>query len=96
MYKPQKAIRLPPFHYQNLKQRYGIENVIGLYGMTEVNIPLYCAFDATKTGSCGKAYECYFDVIIADPQTDEPKLPNELGEILVRLKQAFGFMASYE
>ena len=35
------------------------------------------------------------EVIVADPETDEPVPPGELGEILVRPKVPFGFMAGY-
>jgi crotonobetaine/carnitine-CoA ligase len=37
----------------------------------------------------------HFDVVIADPQTDRPLPPGEIGEILVRPKVPFAFMAGY-
>lgn len=77
------------------KSRFGVENVLELYGMSEVNIPLYSPRSAPKTGSCGKPYARYFDVRIADPITDEPLIAGKVGEIQVRPKQAYGFMSGY-
>ena len=37
-----------------LRERFGVRDVIGLYGMTEVNIPLYTQPGVPRPGSCGK------------------------------------------
>ncbi len=76
-------------------RRFGIRNVVGVYGMTEANIPLYTEIGADKPGSCGREYSRYFDVRIFDPDTDEECSRNEVGEIVVRPRQAFGFMTGY-
>ncbi|WP_088328350.1 AMP-binding protein [Lacimicrobium sp. SS2-24] len=76
------------------EQRFGIQ-MVELYGMSEVNIPLYTPLSAPRPGSCGKAYHRYFEVRIANPHTDLPCHTDEVGEIQVRPKIAGCFMSGY-
>jgi len=76
-------------------QRFGIQDVRELYGMSEVNIPLYNSKKAPVAGSCGRVYEDFFEVRIAHPVSDEPLPSGAVGEIQVRPKQAAGFMSGY-
>ena len=69
--------------------------MIELYGMSEVNIPLFTPLDAVRPSSCGKAYEDFFDVRIANPKTDLLCNNDEIGEIQVRPKLSAGFMSGY-
>jgi len=78
-----------------LKQRFGIPDIYGMYGMTEVNIPLYTPPGPPKPASCGRVWSEYFDLRIVDPDTDEERPRGETGEIVVRPRQPFGFMAGY-
>jgi len=80
---------------KRLKERFGIPEVYGMYGMTEVNIPLYTPPGPPKPDSCGRVWTRYFDLRIVDAETDETMPPGETGEIVVRPKQPFGFMAGY-
>ncbi len=77
------------------RERYSIDNVVPLYGMTEVNIPLYGRLGESAPGTCGLVYGKYFDVEIRNPDTDEPVPDNAVGEIMVRPRQPFGFMSGY-
>ena len=86
---------LPAEQVEPFRQRFGVPYVVELYGMTEVNIPLYSPLDAPRPGSCGKPWDAYFDVTILHPETDEPVPAGEIGEICVRPKQPYGFMAGY-
>lgn len=79
----------------HLRQRFGIKDVIGLYGMTEINIPLYTRPGESRPGSCGKLWDRYYELQIVDPDTDLPLPPNTVGEIVVRPKLPFGFMLEY-
>ncbi len=88
------APNLPEIDTQ-LRQRFGIRDVIGLYGMTEVNIPLYTGPGESKPGSCGKLWDKYYELQIIDPDTDLPLPPDTVGEIVVRPKLPFGFMTEY-
>jgi len=85
----------PPELEQGLRSRFGIADVIGLYGMTEINIPLYTEPGMPRPGSCGRVWARYFELKIVEPRTDEPVAPNETGEIVVRPRQPFGFMSGY-
>lgn len=78
-----------------LRERFGIRDVLSLYGMTEVNIPLYCEMGKPRPGTCGKLYDRYFELEIRDPLTDIPVPRGSVGEIMVRPKAAFGFMTGY-
>jgi carnitine-CoA ligase len=82
-------------HERVWRDRFGIPEVLGGYGMTEVNIPLYGEQGRPKPGSCGRAYARYFEVEIRDPDSDFPVPCGQVGEIMVRPRIANGFMAGY-
>ncbi|MDP6353258.1 MAG: AMP-binding protein [Alphaproteobacteria bacterium] len=66
------------------------------YGMTECNIPaLGDLEDPVMAGCAGPIIDDFFEVRVADPDTDLPLPTNETGEILVRPKQPSCFMAGY-
>ena len=77
------------------RERFGVKDVLPLYGMTEVNIPIYGLKNEIGGGKCGKVYEKYFEVEIRDPDQDTPIQDGMVGEIMVRPKQPFGFMSGY-
>jgi carnitine-CoA ligase len=77
------------------RDRFGVRDVISGFGMTEVNICAWGRCGASRPGAAGWIYERHFDVIIADPDTDRPRARGEVGEILVRPKTPFAFMAGY-
>ncbi len=84
-----------PAHDKALRERFGIADVVPLYGMTEVNIPLYGELGVPRPGTCGKVYDRYFDVEVRDPASDQALPPGTVGEIMVRPKAAFGFTTGY-
>ncbi|MDO9441274.1 MAG: AMP-binding protein, partial [Beijerinckiaceae bacterium] len=77
------------------RERFGIAEVIGGYGMTEVNIPLYGERGVARPGACGRPYARYFEVEIRNATNDMPVSPGEVGEIMVRPRMPGGFMAGY-
>jgi len=79
---------------QGFRQRFGVRRWIGVYGMTEVNIPLYTP-EPPKPGSCGRPWSHWFELRIADPETDVECARGEVGEIQVRPRAPHGFMAGY-
>lgn len=89
------AAPLPAVAEDAFRNRYGIPSVVPLYGMTEVNIPLYGKLDESAPGTCGHVYDKYFEVEIRDPETDESIADGDPGEIMVRPKLANGFMSGY-
>ncbi len=85
----------PPVHEEAWRERFGVPEVVSAYGMTEVNIPLYGRLGTSRPGAAGLVLDRWFEVEIRDPDTDLPVPPGELGEIMVRPKVPFGFMAGY-
>lgn len=77
------------------RSRFGIRDVISGYGMTEVNIPIWGRAGHSLPGAAGWPYARYFEVIVADPDTDVEQPRGTMGEILVRPRQPFGFMQGY-
>ena len=78
------------------RRRFAIPKFTELFGMTEVNIPVWRPLNAPDEAGCsGAVWDDYFEVIIADPETDEALLQGEVGEILVRPKEPFCFMQGY-
>ena len=81
---------------ENLRTRFAIPKFNEIFGMTEVNLPVARPLDAPDEAGCsGKVWDEYFEVIVADPETDEEVPRMEVGEILVRPKEPYCFMAGY-
>jgi crotonobetaine/carnitine-CoA ligase len=84
-----------PEHDAAFRERFGVRDVTSGFGMTEVNIPVWGRLGESLPGAAGRVYDRYFDVVVADPETDRPLPPGAVGEILVRPKAPFGFMLGY-
>lgn len=84
-----------PEHERILRTRFGVRDVISGFGMTEVNIPIWGRLGESRPGAAGWVHAEHFEVIIADPETDAERPRGEVGEILVRPRVPFGFMAGY-
>ena len=77
------------------EKRFGLRILQG-YGMTEFSVPVWGDLsDPLKAGCAGRVMEDFFEVRIVDPETDEQLKPMEVGEIVVRPKEPFVFMAGY-
>ena len=85
----------PPAHEAAWRDRFGVPEVVSAYGMTEVNIPLYGRLGQSRPGTAGKILDRWFEVSVRDPRTDDVLPPGEVGEIMVRPKVPFAFMAGY-
>ena len=77
------------------RERFGVRDIVSGFGMTEVNICIWGRLGQSRPGAAGWVYQDRFEVMIADPETDEPRPPGEVGEILVRPRTPFAFMAGY-
>lgn len=89
------TIPLPAAIAEDFGRRFGVR-CIEAYGMTEVCLPLYQPRGApVRPGSCGKPLEEWFEVMIVDPETDEPLPDGEIGEIVVRPRSPFTIFTGY-
>ncbi len=84
-----------PQHEEQLRGRFGVRDVLSGYGMTEINIPVWGRLGQPAPGASGWAHTVHFEVRIADPDTDQLLAPMQMGEIQVRPRAPFGFMAGY-
>lgn len=82
-------------HEAAFRERFGVKDIISGFGMTEVNIPVWGRIGHSRPGAAGWVHKDYFEVVIADPESDTPVPSGQIGEILVRPKVPFGFMAGY-
>ncbi len=77
------------------EERFGVRIVQG-YGMTEVNmVALTGPADPVMSGCAGPPLDEYFEVVVADPDTDLPLPIGETGEILVRPRVPYCFNVGY-
>ena len=88
------GIPCPPEFLETFRRRFDVPMMEG-YGMTEVNITMYNDLENLRPGSCGKAYEEFFEVKLVNPDTDEEVEPGAMGEIVVRNREPFCFMQGY-
>jgi crotonobetaine/carnitine-CoA ligase len=69
--------------------------IVEVYGATETGIvTMTSPGESRRVGSCGKPNTETFEVIIAN-DCDEPVVPGEVGEILVRPKRPYSMLTSY-
>ena len=85
----------PSLIAEDFERRFGVRG-IEVWGMTEVGIPVWCPFDRPlQLGSCGRVDESLYEVIVADPETDEALELGQVGEILVRPRYPWLLMQGY-
>jgi crotonobetaine/carnitine-CoA ligase len=66
------------------------------FGLTETNIVCYSrAGDPLEPGCAGSVLDEWFDVQVVNPESDENMPVGEVGEIVVRPKRPWCFMAGY-
>lgn len=85
----------PPAIVEDFKRRFGVDRVLEYYGMTEIGVVTMMPWDEVRPGSCGKAVSEWFDLRIADPETDEELPAGQVGELLVRPKAVWAFSQGY-
>ena len=89
-----QTIPLPATIAQEFEARFGVACVDG-YGLTDAGILSFRRLDEPLVpGSSGRPLPG-FEIVVADPETDVPVPAGTLGEILVRPRIPFAFMAGY-
>lgn len=73
-----------------LRERYGIEAFVEVFGLTETSAPILSPYGEDRpAGAAGLAADEWFDVRLVDPVTDEEVGVGEIGELVVRPKVPF-------
>ncbi len=79
----------------DFESRFGVNFVQG-FGLTESNIVCYTSPDERlEPGCCGRVLDDWFEVKVVNPETDEELPTGETGEIIMRPKHPWCFMAGY-
>lgn len=82
-------------HEDAFRRRFKVRDVISGFGMTECNLPVWGKVGSSAPGAAGWVHEDHFEVRIVDGATDAALAHGMTGEIVVRPKVPFGFMAGY-
>ncbi|MFO7191100.1 MULTISPECIES: ATP-dependent acyl-CoA ligase [Thermocrispum] len=73
-----------------MKERYGIEAFVEVFGLTETSAPIISPYGEPRpAGAAGLAADEWFDVRLVDPETDEEVPVGQIGELVVRPKVPF-------
>lgn len=75
------------------EERFGLQ-LVTAYGQTETNWVAYDTAGESRPGSCGKVATEHFDVRVVD-EFDEPCPPGQVGEIVVRPRNAWTISRGY-
>jgi len=75
---------------QPMRDRYGIEAFVEVFGLTETSAPIISPYGEDRpAGAAGLAADEWFDVALVDPETDEEVAVGEIGELVIRPKVPF-------
>lgn len=89
------AVPISPAFGEQFERRFGAQ-LVELYGSSEANCPIYMPRnEKRRDNGCGKLATEWFDCIIADPETGAELPDGQVGELLIRPKLPYGFMAGY-
>lgn len=89
------AVPISPAFGEQFERRFGAQ-LVELYGSSEANCPIYMPRnEKRRDNGCGKLASEWFDCIIADPETGAELPDGQVGELLIRPKLPYGFMAGY-
>jgi len=73
-----------------MRQRYGIEAFVEVFGLTETSAPIISPYGEDRpAGAAGLAADEWFEVALVDPATDEEVGIGEIGELVIRPKVPF-------
>lgn len=79
------ASSLPLRYRDEFRDRFGISKIVESYGQTEIGLVCIAPYDEPRPlGASGKIVAEWYDVRIADPDTDEDVPTGATGELLVR------------
>lgn len=71
----------------DFKSRFGVEAFVEVFGLTETSTPIMSPYAVDRPpGAAGLLVSDYFEVRLADPETDEAVAVGQVGELLIRSK----------
>src|SRR3546814_11051128 len=82
-----------PDHEVMWRDRFGITEVIGAFGMTEVNMPLFGRMGGSRQSTRGMPYSWFSQVEIRKPLTDFPLDTGKVRAIYIRPRIAHSLSA---
>jgi crotonobetaine/carnitine-CoA ligase len=70
---------------EDLRDRFGVEAFVDCFGQTEITLPVLTPYGADRpVGAAGLAVDDWFEIRLADPETDDEVPPGEMGELQLR------------
>jgi crotonobetaine/carnitine-CoA ligase len=79
-----------------IRQRFGVKAFTEVFGQTEICQPIIAPYGIDRPpGAAGLAVNEWFDIQLADPETDEPVPPGQIGELQIRPKEPWTINSGY-
>lgn len=94
---PLRRLATSPFPWHiaaDFERRFGIRG-LEVWGMTEINIPLWNSLDEPLRPGCGRLVSDEYQIALVDPDTDLPVPEGAAGEIVVRGRRPWTLMQGY-
>jgi crotonobetaine/carnitine-CoA ligase len=80
----------------DFRRRFGVEAFVEVFGLTETSMPIMSPYGEDRpAGAAGLLASDWFDIQLADPETDEEVPVGEVGELLVRSRQPWTLSMGY-
>jgi crotonobetaine/carnitine-CoA ligase len=90
------AVPNPSRIAEEFKQRFGIEELVENFGLTEVSMPILTPYGVPRPpGAAGLEVSDWFEVRLVDPETDLEVPVGDVGELVVRPKVPWTICAGY-
>jgi crotonobetaine/carnitine-CoA ligase len=96
-HNPLQRLATSPFPQHiaaDFERRFGVRG-LEVWGMTEVNIPLWNSLDEPLRPGCGRLVSDEYELQLVDPDTDLPVPAGSTGEIVVRGRRPWTLMQGY-
>lgn len=79
-----------------IRRRFGVKAFTEVFGQTEICQPIIAPYGVDRPpGAAGLAVTEWFDIQLADPETDEPVPVGQIGELQIRTKEPWTLNSGY-
>jgi carnitine-CoA ligase len=80
----------------DFKKRFGVDTFVEVFGQTEISMPIMSPYGVDRPpGAAGLAVSEWFDVRLADTETDDDVEPGQVGELQLRPKEPWTISSGY-